>query len=99
MRVVYRPSADADLLDLFVSIAGDNPAAAERFIERLRKALRRLADFPDSAPARPEIGAGIRGLSVPPYIAYYAIMDAEVAILRIIHAAREQPSLGEDLPA
>jgi len=60
MRLVYLPSADDDILDIFVTIALDSEPAAHRFVDRLRTAILRLADYPESAPARDDIAPGMR---------------------------------------
>jgi toxin ParE1/3/4 len=73
MRLVYLPSAEEDALEIFVTIALDNEPAAHRFIERLKKAIGRLADFPESAPARDDLRPGLRGLLFAGYIALYRI--------------------------
>jgi len=93
MRLVYLPSADEDALEIFVTIALDNEGAAHRFVDRLKAALGRLADFPESAPAREDIAPGMRGLSFTGYIALYRIVKGEVQIVRIVHGMRDLPGL------
>jgi toxin ParE1/3/4 len=69
MRLVYLPSADNDILDIFLTIALDNEPAAHRFVDRLRAAIMRLADYPESAPACDDIATGMRGLVLGRYVA------------------------------
>lgn len=85
----YAPSAEADLFDILQTISLDNPAAARRFNEHLKTAILRLADYPQSAPARDNIRPGIRGLKVGRYIAYYRVSADDVLIVRILHAKRD----------
>ena len=92
MRIVYLPQADTDLLEIFLSIATENEPAAHRLIDRLRTAVLRLRDHPRSAPAREDIGADVRGLSVAGYVVLYRVSD-DVQIVRIVHAARDLPNL------
>jgi len=49
-----------------------------------------LADFPDSGPPRPKVGAQIRIGIVSPYIVIYRHTEAEdtVRVLRIVHGSR-----------
>lgn len=49
MRIVYLPSADEDLLDIYCAIGIQNEPAAHRLIDRIHAALMRLKDFPLSA--------------------------------------------------
>jgi len=92
MRVVYLPQADRDLLEIFLAVAADNEPAAHRLIDRLRTAILRLRDFPLSAPQRDDIDDGVRGLSVAGYVVLHRVAD-EVQIVRIVHAARDLPTI------
>ena len=75
--------------DIWLHIAADDPAAATRMVERLAAGVARLADFPESGPARPEIGAGARSIVVGRYLVLYRITGKYVEIVRVIHGARE----------
>jgi len=85
----YRASADEDLLGIYLSIARDHEPTADRFIARIRSAIMRLAIYPHSAPARPELGEGIRSLVVGAYLVLHRVDPDEVVIVRVIHAARD----------
>lgn len=67
----------------------DNPSAARRFNEQLKTAILRLADYPNSAPARDNVRPGMRGLKVGRYIAYYRVSADDVLVVRILHAKRD----------
>lgn len=98
-RLRYLPSARRDLIEIHRYIARDSEAAADRLIDRIRSAVVRLRDFPESAPARPDIAPGLRGLSVGAYIAYYEVQPGLVTIVRVLHAARDPKRAGLDGPA
>ena len=89
MRLVYLPSADDDILDIFVTVALDNEPVAHRFVDRLRTAILRLADYPESAPARDDIAPGMRGLVFGRYLALYRINGDRVEIVRVRHGMRD----------
>ena len=94
-KVVWSQDALDDMSELVAYIAADNPAAALRVVGRIEEAGERLA----------EMAIGRRGrvsgtYEVPvrrlPYIIAYALRpqprgDELVAILRIIHTARDWP--------
>jgi toxin ParE1/3/4 len=40
-------------------------------------------------PERPELGPGIRSISLSPYVIYYEVTDEAVIILRVLHGARD----------
>jgi toxin ParE1/3/4 len=87
--LVYLPSADEDLLDIYLTIARDHEPTADRFIDQMRSAIRRLSAYPRSAPARPELGEGIRSLVVGSYLVLHRVDFEQVSVVRVIHAARD----------
>lgn len=96
MRVVYLPSADADLVEIHTYIferAGD---AADRQIDRIRHELERLRAHPLSAPSRPEIAASARGLTIGSYTALHRVAEDRVEIVRVVHAARDMRTFAAD---
>ena len=93
-RTQREPKAAADLEDIWLYIAIDNVGAAERVIRQIYDAEDRLAAFPESGRARPELGSEIRSWAVGGYVIFYRIGPAAVEILRILHGARD---LGEAL--
>ena len=79
----------SDLVDLRDYIAADNPAAAEAFVAKVRDAVERLADFPESGRVVPERRAqGYREIIVAPYRVVYSVVGRDVRVLRVWHARR-----------
>lgn len=93
-RLRYLPAARRDLIEIHRHIAADNPAAADRMIERIRAAVSRLKDFPESASPRPDIAPGLRGLSVGAYTVYHQVEADHVTVVRVLHAARDAARAG-----
>lgn len=89
MRIGRLPQAIRDVDDIWLHIAADNPAAATRLVEGLAAGVARLADFPESGPARPEIGAGARSVTLGNYLVLYRVGSDCVDIVRVIHGARD----------
>ncbi|KRA61999.1 hypothetical protein ASD79_22735 [Caulobacter sp. Root655] len=87
-RIRFSRRAKLDLIGIGDWIAKDRPCAARRFVEALVERTAGLSDNPELGPARPIYGAGIRGLSFPPYIILYRFSDLDVFIERVIHGAR-----------
>lgn len=92
--VVWSRDALADLADQVAHLAVRNPPAARRVARALDESARKLGEIPTGRPGR------VRGTyekSVPglPYIIAYALTGSEgqesVAILRVIHTARDWP--------
>jgi toxin ParE1/3/4 len=73
-------------------IAEDNPAAADRLIQRIMRAVNLLAKNP--AMGRPGRIPGTRELIIgdTPYIVPYRVRADAVEVLRVFHAARKWPS-------
>ncbi|MGA9580641.1 MAG: type II toxin-antitoxin system RelE/ParE family toxin [Allosphingosinicella sp.] len=95
-RVNITPAADRDADEIFAYIAEDDSFAAERQIQRIFTAAKRLADFPGSGRARPELGPGARTIVVGRYLLLYRVGPDSVDILRIAHGARELSGLLDD---
>lgn len=94
MRLRYTLRARADLVEIYEYIAQENPQAASRVIQIIRKAAEALQQNP--LVGRAGRVAGTRELTVGrfPFMLAYRIMAEEVQILSVIHTARIWP---EDL--
>ena len=89
-KVVVSPAAKADLVDIFLYIAQDNFAAAERVYQKLEESFSSIARQPGIGRERNEYGPGIRILPVGNYVLYYKQAQETVSILRVLHGARDQ---------
>ena len=92
-RVTRTPRASADLDDIWLHVALDNPLAADRLIDRIVARCRRLAEHPHLGPARPEIAPEARVLVVGDYLALYRVVGADAEIVRVVHGARRLQGL------
>jgi toxin ParE1/3/4 len=84
-------AARDDLIDLWVSIALHDEAAADRQLDRIEDGIRQLAEFPELGPARDELIPGVRAILRAPYLVLYRV-DRErhcLDILRVIDARRD----------
>ena len=85
--------ADADLDEIWLHIAMDNVAAADRVLQRIEAAEDRLGDCPEIGQARPEIRPDLRHWPVGAYLIFYRVDDEEVRIVRVVHGARDLAGL------
>ncbi|PTW46847.1 toxin ParE1/3/4 [Sphingomonas faeni] len=92
MKIRRLPQAIRDVDDIWLYIARHDPDAATRLVERLVSSVARLADYPESGSARPEIGTGARSITVGNYLVLYRVERDSVDIVRVVHGA--QYSLG-----
>ncbi|WP_017664588.1 type II toxin-antitoxin system RelE/ParE family toxin [Porphyrobacter sp. AAP82] len=88
-------AARADLLDIWLHIALDDPLAADRQIDRIENAIGRLIDFPEIGHAREDAGPGVRLLLQDSYLVIYRYRkeQALVVIERIVHGRRDVGNL------
>ena len=93
--MIIRPGAHTDLMDHYVFIALDSPAAADRFVKAVQTTFEMLADMPkigalwNSQHIRLE---GIRFYPVggfPNHLVFYRATVDAVEILHILHGARD----------
>ena len=91
-RIVFRPEAETDLLEIYQYIvqASSNIKVAFEFTERLRSACFKLEYFPERGAKRDEIMRDLRILTHErkTVIAYF-IIDGIVIISNIFHAGRD----------
>jgi toxin ParE1/3/4 len=92
MRLRWDVRALRDIDAIHRHITREDPAAARRVVDRIRKSVERLSAFPYSA--RPGVVAGTRLLAVPgvPYIVVHRVREETVDILAVIHTARRRRS-------
>jgi len=95
-RVLWTPQASEDLLNIYVTIGLDNPAAAERLYDAIEARISNLQLYPRSGERRPEIRPSTRMLVEKPYVILYATepdTDSEpvesVVIVRIVDGRRD----------
>jgi addiction module RelE/StbE family toxin len=89
-RLVFTERAQADLLEAWLFIAEDNPAAADKVLDTLEKEAKLLLVQPLMGRARPELGSAVRSWpSATPYVVFYEVDESELTVLRVLHHARD----------
>ena len=91
MKLAWSETAMNDLAEVRSFIAERDPSAARAVASAIRKASRRLREFP--ASGRSGRIPGTRELVVPglPYVLPYTVDRGRIVILAVIHAARDWP--------
>jgi len=91
MRVRWTTRAADDLAHIVDYIRKDNPAAARRVAQTIYQGIAGLRKFPNIG--RIGLAENTRELvfSPWPYIAVYEIVEDQVQVLRIRHAAQDWP--------
>jgi toxin ParE1/3/4 len=88
-KVRHTALARADLIRIWVDIALDDPAAADRVYDCLDARVKILQRFPEAGMARPDIAKDARVLVESPYLIVYRLVSGGVQIVRVLHGARD----------
>jgi plasmid stabilization system protein ParE len=72
-------------------IKSANPSAAQQWLERIRRSLGRIADFPQLGTARREVDPELRMLPSGKHVILYRIDKARdaVVIVRVLRGERD----------
>lgn len=96
VEVTWTHKAQTDLLDIYVLIGLEQPAAAERYYDRIEAKALILAEHPRLGVRRSDIRPDMRMLVESPYVVLYrTIPDTEegpvdtVEIVRILDGRRD----------
>jgi plasmid stabilization system protein ParE len=93
----FTPQALRDLFDIWDFIAGDNPEAADRVEAVVFRAWQLAADSPFAGTVRADLTSlPVRFWVVQPYVNYLVVYRPEekpLQIIRILHGARNLPSI------
>ena len=93
MRLRRTEQAERDLVDIWVYIARDNIAAADRLIDEMDDKTKNLAFYPKMGRERFDILSGVRSISVRKYVILYRLTSDEIEILRYVHGRRDLKSV------
>ncbi len=92
-RVTRR--AEADLDDIWLFIAQDSPAGADRFLERLHDQFLLLADHPGIGRRRSPREKEVRGVALGGYVILYRPMRGGIEVVRVVSGRMNLDILGD----
>ena len=93
MRLRKTSIAELDLLGIWEYIAQDNPAAADRTLQRLDERLKSLLKFPFAGESQERFRHGLRSIVEGSYVVFYEPRPDEILIYRVLHSARKWEDL------
>ena len=94
MPLVLRTSqANLDLVEIALRMAKENPTAADRWLDRICEKCQILACTPDLGRKRYDLAPNLRGSPVGNYIIFYRPTAEGIQVVRVLHGARDIPSL------
>ena len=85
----FTEHAQRDLVEIGNFIARGNPANVAQFVTALEERCRLLASHPLMGRARDELGPELRSLTHGRYVIFYRAIKDGVAIVRVLHGARD----------
>ncbi len=89
-RIRFTSLAEADLLELWLTIAEENLVAADDSLDIIQATVAILANQPDMGRVRPELSNGLRSFPTrTPYIIFYLPEEEGLLIVRVLHHARD----------
>jgi toxin ParE1/3/4 len=91
--VSFSPKARQDLLDIGDYIAKDSRANARRFLGKLKEQCLRIGRAPLGYPGHEDLEPGLRMAALDRYVIFFRIIEGQVRIERVLHGARDLPSI------
>lgn len=88
-------NARSDLEEIWVYIAQDNLQAADGLMRAIVSRFSLLASMPDLGRSREELARGLRSLPLGNYVIFYRKLSDGVAVVRVLHGARDLPPIFE----
>jgi toxin ParE1/3/4 len=100
VELIWSPLARKDLLDIYILIGLDNPAAAERLYTTIEAKAAAIADYARLGRRRPDIRPATRMLVEGPYLVLFEMHpDTDegpidrVEIIRVVDGRRDLTNL------
>jgi len=89
-RVRFAQAAETDLLEIWLTIAEDNPVAADGVLDAIHETSLLLGGQTQMGRARPELSEGLRSFPTRNrYILFYVVDGEDVVVVRVLHHARD----------
>ena len=93
-RFVRSAQAEDDLIVIWSTVAAENPAAADRLLDRIDAVCIMLASYPEAGPRRDDIALGFRYFPVRPYLVIYRVVAPDlVEVVRVVDGRRDLENL------
>ncbi len=88
-RLLRSAEAEEDLIKIWLDIAQDNSAAADKMLRHIDEKFVLLAENPKLGQALPELREGMRRWPVGQYLILYREITGGVEIVRVVHGKRD----------
>jgi toxin ParE1/3/4 len=93
----FTPTASRDIERIMDYLADASSFyVAERFLVKLNKKCRNLANFPNLGRQRSELSPGLRSFSIDAYLIFYRSIDGGIEIVRVVSGYQDLHALFDD---
>ena len=89
VRVLRRPQAETDILEIWDYIAEDSMVEADLWVDRLDEKFALWATQPMMGRSRDELTPGVRSLAFGRYIVFYEPLPDGIDVVRVLHSSRD----------
>ena len=89
LRVIRKPQALADVIEIYHYIAERSPKGAVTTLRKIDAAVQMLANNPDAGRSRTELAPRLRSFPAGRFMIFYVHGAAQLDIVRILHTARD----------
>jgi toxin ParE1/3/4 len=89
VRVLRRPQAETDILEIWDYIADDSMVEADRWVDRLDEKFALWATQPMMGRSRDELAPGVRSLAFGRYVVFYEPLPDGIDVVRVLHGTRD----------
>lgn len=88
-RVIFSPSARADIQEIWDYIAEDSVFQADRLTDKFRVKFEHLAKWNTLGRPRPELGQECRSYPLGKYCFCFRPLEDGIEVIRVLHLARD----------
>ncbi|GAB7028033.1 type II toxin-antitoxin system RelE/ParE family toxin [Geotalea toluenoxydans] len=85
LKILKSPAAENDLDEIWWYIAQDNPDSADKLLDEIEEASRKLCRFSDMGRNRDELHSGLKSFPVGMYLIFYMPISGGIHIVRVLH--------------
>ncbi|MEX2287026.1 MAG: type II toxin-antitoxin system RelE/ParE family toxin [Planctomycetaceae bacterium] len=92
-EILQTRAAEESRLNIWLHVARDNIAAADRLLDAIDDKCRLYAAQPEMGDIRPDLGEMVRCFPVGNYVVLYRPIQDGILVLLVIHGARDIPAV------
>jgi plasmid stabilization system protein ParE len=92
-KIERSSQAQRHLVDIWLYIANDSPAAADKFLDQIDTLCKLLSTSPLLGRSREELGRSLRSFPVGDYLIFYRPKRTGIVVVRVLSGYRDLDKL------